>query len=114
MMRRGNKFNARKTACANGHVHDSIKEARRCNELHMLQRAGVIERLEQQPQYWFAIDGKPLMHANGRRVGFKPDFRYVEGGRTVAEDAKGMRTEAYVLRAALFRALFPGVEFREV
>lgn len=111
-----NKYHAKKTDCHHGHRHDSRKEARRCDHLHLLQRAGEIEALEQQPQYWFAIDGVQVKHANGRRVGFKPDFRYRDrhSGATVVEDSKGVRTEAYVLRAAMFRALFPGVEFREV
>ena len=115
-MSKGNKFNARKTVCRAGHKHDSKREAARCDELHLLLRAGDIERLEQQPQYWFAINGVQIKHQNGRRVGFKPDFRYWDrhSGSEIVEDAKGMKTEAYVLRAAIFRALFPSVELREV
>lgn len=110
-----NKYSARKTACRNGHSHASGREARRCDELHLLERAGEITHLEIEPQFWFVIDGIQVKHTNGRRVGYKPDFTYRErDGSVVAEDSKGVRTEAYVLRAAMFRALFPHMELREV
>lgn len=113
---RKNKYNARKTECPHGHIHSSGREAARCAELHLLQRAGEISGLRVQPQFWFVINGKQATHTNGRRLGFKPDFHYftLPDLRDVVEDSKGVRTEAYVLRAALFRALFPDVELREV
>lgn len=112
----GNKYGAKKATCNHGHKHDSGREAKRCNELHLLERGGVISTLRIQPQFWFVIDGKQVKHPNGRRVGFKADFAYIEGPglQDVVEESKGVRTEAYVLRAAIFRALFPEVELREV
>lgn len=116
MKGRPNKYGARKTPCQHGHTHDSAREAQRCNELHLLQRAGHISQLQIQPQYWFVINGQQVKHPNGRRVGYRPDFAYIELPELsdIAEDSKGMRTEAYVLRVALFRALFPEIELREV
>ena len=116
MKRAGNKYNARKTECANGHIHDSARESARCNELHLLQMAGHIAMLRVHHQFWFVINGHQVKHPNGRRVGYKVDFFYSELPSLVdvAEDSKGVRTEAYVLRAALFRALFPTIELREV
>lgn len=111
--KRGNKYGAKKQACNHGHMHDSRKEARRCGELHLLQRGGVISDLRIQPQYWFVIDGRQVKHQNGRRVGYKPDFAYVEAGANICEDTKGFKDEAFVLRAAIFRALFPGIVLRE-
>lgn len=115
-MRRGNKYGAKKATCRNGHVHDSRREARRCDQLHLLLRAGDIEGLECQPQYWFSFDGRQIKHTNGRRVGYRPDFRYFDrhSGCEIVEDAKGIRTEGYVLRAAIFRALYPSITLREV
>lgn len=43
-----NKYGAKKASCLYGHTHDSRKEARRCNELHLLQKAGAIKDLEAQ------------------------------------------------------------------
>ncbi len=110
------KYGARKTSCHVNHMHDSAREAKRCNELNLLVRAGKIDALRIQPEYWFVLDGHQLKHPNGRRVGYKPDFDYhdLSTGRLIAEDSKGVRTEAYVLRAALFRHCFPEVELREV
>ena len=107
-----NKYRAKPTVCAHGHKHASKREAARCDALHLLQRTGAISDLEIEPQFWFVIDGKPLMHANGRRCGYKPDFAYVERGRQVIEDCKGMTVRDFPLRAALFRHLFPAYELR--
>ncbi|WCT78895.1 DUF1064 domain-containing protein [Novosphingobium humi] len=116
----GNKFGAKLCACHAGHNHHSRAEARRCNDLHLLVRGGVIRNLEQQPQFWFAINGRQVKHENGRRLGYKADFRYEEqdgagGWRAVVEDVKGpYRDDAWTIRKAVFRALFPEVDLREV
>ncbi len=109
-----NKYGAKKTACQHGHLHDSRREAVRCNELHLLQRAGNIQALTIQPKYEFAINGDWLMMLNGQRAKYTPDFSYIENGRQIAEDTKGMVTEAFRLRAALFRHLFADIELRVV
>ena len=112
-----NKFFAKKTPCRQGHVHHSAREAKRCNELHLMLRAGDIEDLELQPQFWFAIDGKQVKHENGRRVGYKADFSYVDrhSGARIVEDSKGpFRDNAWTLRKAIFRALHPELVLREV
>jgi hypothetical protein len=109
-----NKYGAKRTECAHGHTHASKREAKRCGELHLLLRAGQIEALVYEPQYWFEINGETIKHPNGRRVGYKPDFSYIERGRVVAEDVKSSATMTgdSVLRMSLFRHLFPGIELR--
>lgn len=115
-MKRPNKYGARKQSCRANHTHDSGREAKRCDELHLMLRAGDIEELEMQPKFTFVINGKPLKHKNGHTAGFKPDFRYVDrhSGADIVEDSKGFTVRDYPLRAALFRALFPGIVLREV
>ena len=110
------KYRAKPTVCIHGHKHASKREAARCVELHMLQQAGEIADLEVEPQFWFVINGQQLKHQNGRRAGYKPDFGYTERGSDVVEDIKSDATitEAFTLRATLFRALFPAVELRVV
>lgn len=111
----GNKFGAKQARCHAGHSHASRAEARRCDQLHLLERAGAIRDLRQQPQFWFTIDGRQVKHENGRRVGYRADFDYFEGDRHVVEDVKGAyRDDAWTLRKAIFRALFPDVDLREV
>lgn len=111
-----NKYGAKKTPCQHGHTHDSGREAKRCNELHLLERGHAIAFLQVQRQFYFEVNGAPLKHANGRRAGMKVDFTYQEmpGLKEVAEDSKGFTVRDYPLRAALFRACFPMVELREV
>jgi len=110
--KRGNKFKAKRTPCRHGHVHASMKEASRCNDLHLLQRAGAISELEQQPVYRFTVDGRAVT-VGKRQLKFTPDFRYIENGQIVAEDVKGIRTRDYIVRAALFRAFHPELILRE-
>lgn len=110
-----NKYGARKTVCGAGHQHDSKVEARRCGELHLLQRAGEIAELVVQPQYWFVINGTAVIHENGRRCGYRADFSYTERGKFIVEDVKGAyRDAAWVLRKAIFRACFPDIILKEV
>lgn len=111
---RGNKYGAKKTVCSHGHKHDSKREAQQCDILHNRLYAGEIRDLVQQPQFWFVIDGKQLKHKNGRRVGYQGDFAFVEGERQVVVDAKGFAARDWPLRRAIFEALFPDWELREV
>lgn len=110
--------NARKTPCAHGHTHASGREAQRCNDLHLLERAGEIVGLTISPKFYFEIRGVPVKFPNGRRVGYTADFGYVERGVKVIEESKPDRKQArsrdYALRIAIARALYPTLEFREV
>ena len=112
-MRRFGKYRAVKANCNAGHTHDSKREAIRCNELHALEAAGEISDLMIHPQYWFVINGRQLKHPNGRRVGYKSDFEYVENGMLVTEDVKGVVVRDWPLRRAVFKALYPHHDLRE-
>ena len=111
-----NKYGARKTLCRAGHLHASGKESRRCDHLHMLQRAGEIEALKIQPGFAFVVNGQPLKHDNGRKAGYTADFSYTDRREavTVVEDTKGYAARDWPLRKALFRACFPELVLREV
>jgi metallophosphoesterase superfamily enzyme len=106
------KYGAKKTICAAGHSHPSRKEAKRCDELHLLQRAGEIEDLVIEPSFKFYVDGRPVKLGNGSVAGYRPDFSYTENGVDVVEDCKGMIVRDFPLRAALFRACFPTIQLR--
>lgn len=107
MIRRGSKYGNRRTACRHGHVHDSAKEAHRCNELHILERAGEIQRLEQQPEFPIEINSKQVCV-------YRADFSYFTAAGRVIEDVKGMRTDVYRLKKKLVEAAHPGVKIVEV
>lgn len=108
------KYFARKTLCQSGHTHASKREAKRCDELHLLQRAGEISDLEIEPTFYFVINGEPIKMDNGHKAKYRPDFLYVENGQDIAEDVKGFVVRDFPLRAALFRALFPTIQLRVV
>jgi len=110
----GSKYGAKKSNCLHGHEHASRREAKRCNELHLLQRAGKIERLEQQPVFRFEVAGQPVMLENGQQARLTADFTYVENGRQVVEDSKGFVVRDFPLRWALARALWPEIDWRVV
>ena len=87
---------------------DSQKEARRYQELELMERAGYIAKIELQPRYNLVV--------NGQNCGFyRGDFRYevVETGLTVVEDVKGVRTPLYRLKKKLVKALY-GIDIVEV
>lgn len=81
-MRFGNKYSAKKTyseLC--GRMFDSKAEARRGEELALLEKAGEITELEYQAPYQLCL--KP-------NIKIKVDFRYTKDGKQILEDVKGM------------------------
>lgn len=109
---RQHKYRAQRTSCGQGHNHPSKAEAKRCDELKLLERAGEIRCLEYGPRYFFHLNGDPIKHDNGRRLVYTPDWRYFEGDKCIAEECKGFITADYKVRLALFKAFFPHVEHR--
>lgn len=102
---------------------DSQKEAARYFDLLRLEKAGKIVRLERQPRWKFAFEGRPVLirstgFPNGRQASFKADFRYWDNERSceVVEDVKSLatRTQAYVLRKAMLECMHPHVRVEEV
>lgn len=79
--------------------HDSKKEARRAQELWLLQRAGKISCLQQQVTFelipaQYDERGRCLERA----VKYVADFVYAQDGKTVVEDVKGYKTPEYVIK----------------
>lgn len=92
---------------------DSKAEMCRYQELQLLERAGQITRLERQPEYSL-ID--PFVDGEGRKhhgVKYRGDFLYMEHGRVVVEDCKGVVTKDYRIKRELFMQRYPGIIFRE-
>lgn len=111
------KWKAKKAYCQTGHKHDSISEAKRCDELHKMLVAGTIEDLLVWPQFWFVINGRQVKHDNGRRLGYKADFQFTQNGKEIVEDCKGAKitdSRDWPIRKALFKTLFPEYELREI
>lgn len=95
---------------------DSKREARRWNELRMLERAGVISDLKRQIPFELVPSQRdPNTHkVVERSVIYKADFVYRDKlGTMVVEDAKGMRTPAYVIKRKLM-LMIHGIKIKEV
>jgi hypothetical protein len=83
-------------------------EARRYQELRLMERAGEIEKLTLQRRYPIRVNGVLV-------CAYVSDFEYrdLRTGRWVVEDVKGARTSTYKLKAKLMRAVH-GIEIQEV
>lgn len=94
-----NKYGAKKiTDPATGYVFDSKKEYHRWCELRLLERAGKITDLKRQVKY------ELIPKQDGERaVFYVADFVYIDtaNGKTVVEDTKGVRTDAYKIKRKL-------------
>ncbi|UWG68375.1 MAG: Protein of unknown function (DUF1064) [Bacteriophage sp.] len=96
----GSKYNAKKTV-VDGITFDSKREADRYLVLKGMEEEGAIDGLRRQVRYElipaFDVDGRHY-----RPVFYVADFVYVEDGKEVVEDVKGMITDVYRLKSKLF------------
>ena len=125
------KYHNRRTRVSNGQIADSRKEARRYEELLLLQRAGKISDLRTQVPYELVPaqyetyerygkngnrlkDGIKLVE---RAVNYVADFVYLEDGKLVVEDVKGYRDGAaysiFVIKRKLMLHIH-GIRIREI
>lgn len=121
-----NKYQAIKTV-VNGIEFDSRKEARRYQELLLLQRAGVIQDLKMQVKYIlipaqyetyerYGKNGQRLK--DGQRLlekecAYVADFVYTENGIEIVEDTKGVKTKDYIIKRKLMLYTH-GIRIKEV
>lgn len=107
------KYHSRKTV-VDGQKFDSKKEARRYQELLLLEKAGVIKNLSRQVKFVLIPSQRD---ENGkvveRECSYKADFTYEEGIKTVVEDVKGYRTKEYIIKRKLMLYQY-GIRIREV
>jgi hypothetical protein len=95
---------------------DSKAEARRWQELKLMEMSGAIKDLERQPVYVLIA---PFVSRDGtkhRGVTYRGDFRYLDvtTRQVICEDVKGARTDAYRIKKTLLLWKYPDINFREV
>lgn len=105
------KYHAVKTAIG-GRIFDSRLEARRYQELLYLVKAGEVRDIECQPRFLlqeaFKKNGKTY-----RKIEYVADFRVTyKDGHVEIEDCKGIKTEAFKLKAKLFERLYAGMTIK--
>ena len=94
---------------------DSKLEAKRYNELKLLEKSGKIKELQLQPSFELI----PSFKKNGktfRKAIYKADFSYIdtETGETIIEDTKGYVTGLYKLKKKIFEYKFQNLTIREI
>ena len=109
-----NKYGNEKTE-VDGIKFASRHEAKRYVELKYMERAGLIKNLQLQRVYTLIgaqkdKDGKIIE----RPVKYIADFVYTDAdGKTVVEDAKGVRTDVYKIKRKLMLSIY-GIRIQEV
>ena len=116
-MKHESKYHARKTV-VDGVEFDSRKEAKRWQELRLLEKAGAISNLKRQVRFELipAQRDKKTGKVIERACSYIADFCYTERNGAwedyVVEDAKGYRTDAYKIKRKLMLQEY-GVRIRE-
>lgn len=107
-IRKETKYHNKKTEI-DGIVFDSKREAARWVELKHMQRAGMIKDLQRQVRFEL-IPKQP----GENPVYYVADFVFKDmNGHTIVEDAKGSRTNVYVIKRKLM-LLVHGIRIKEV
>ena len=93
------------------YVFDSIRESQRYKELKLLEKVGEISNLELQLRFLlqdsFKKNGKTY-----RKIEYIADFQYIENGKAIVEDVKGMQTDVFKLKHKIFEKVYPDLELR--
>ena len=94
------KYHNKKTTVG-GISFDSRAEANRYCELMLLLERGEIRNLKLQPEFTLTEAFITPTGIREKRMCYRADFSYEQDGRTVVEDVKGVRTEAYKIKRKL-------------
>lgn len=82
----------------------SKREAKRYLELKLLNSSKEIMNLSLQPNFKFIINGVKVCT-------YRADFMYfTKENKCIVEDVKGYKTPLFVIKAKLFKALYPNYE----
>lgn len=89
--------------------YDSQKEAKHCEGLKLLERAGQIRNLELQPKFPLVVNGIKVCT-------YIADASYFQNNSRIIEDVKSKptMTPIYRLKIKLLKALNPGIDHREI
>ena len=102
------KYRAVKT---NGYA--SKKEAKRAAELKLMEKAGMITGLQEQTKWRLILPQKLSNGRTERGCTYIADFEYfTPGGFLVVEDAKGVKTDVYIIKRKLMLFIH-GIEILE-
>jgi hypothetical protein len=96
------KYGAKRTE-VDGMKFDSKAEAKRYQELKLLERGKVIQNLSLQPRFTLQegfVNVDTLKKE--RPIEYVADFQYDMNNETIVEDCKGFKTSDYKIKRKLF------------
>lgn len=106
-----NKYRNIKTEI-DGINFDSKGEARRYQELKLLEKAGEISDLELQPKF----ELQPTFRKNNvthRSINYIADFKYKDKmGNIIVEDFKGKKTQVFRIKEKMFEYVYPDLHLK--
>lgn len=79
----------------------------------LLEKAGAIQNLQRQVKYQLIPSQKIAGKVVERACGYVADFVYDQGGETVVEDTKGVKTPEYIIKRKLMLWVH-GIRINEV
>lgn len=108
-----NKYGNKKITVDNI-LFDSKKEAKRYQQLKLMEKAGLITNLALQPKF-ILQDSFVYKNRTYRKIEYIADFSYVrvEDDILVIEDVKGLKTDVYKIKEKMFLKMMleKGIEF---
>jgi hypothetical protein len=106
---------------AHGQKWDSLSELARYEQLLLFQKAGEIKELKAHSKEICFVLLSPCTYKdiNGKTkrqlpTTYTPDFMYLMNSMVIAEDVKGMVTDAFRIKAKMFRSKYPNIILRLV
>lgn len=120
------KYNNKKVI-VNGIKFDSKKEAKRYQELSLLEKAGKISDLQMQVKFLLIPAQYEIVERYGKKgqklqsgtkciekeCSYYADFVYTQGDKTIVEDTKGFKTPEYIIKRKLMLFKY-GIKIKEV
>lgn len=98
-----NKYHNKKTII-DGITFDSKKEARRYQDLKLLERSNTISGLKLKTK-WLLIPPQVINGKTERCITYSCDFEYERDGKHIVEDCKGMKTDVYKIKKRLMKQI---------
>ncbi len=111
---KGRKYGNKKVTI-DGYQFDSIAEARRYEQLKLMEQAGAISDLRLQPRYELQKAFKDFEGKTQRAITYVLDFTYMETSsddQLIAEDVKGFSTQLFQVKRKLFLYRYPHIRLR--
>lgn len=104
-----------KKVIVDGIKFDSKKEAKRYQELLLMQKYGLIKDLQLQVKY----ELQPSFKKNNktyRKIEYIADFVYfdIKLNKCIVEDTKGFKTDIYMLKKKIFEYKYPNLSINEL